>query len=88
MARLDRLGSAREAAQLASVIGREFETPLLQRVSGWPEETVRLTLSQLEAADLIFQENTASNDVWMFRHALIQDAAYESIMRRRRRRPA
>ncbi|MDG1209579.1 MAG: adenylate/guanylate cyclase domain-containing protein [Paracoccaceae bacterium] len=85
MARLDRLGSAREAAQLASVIGREFETPLLQRVSGWPEETVRLTLSQLEAADLIFQENTASNDVWMFRHALIQDAAYESIMRRKRR---
>ncbi len=85
MARLDRLGSAREAAQLAAVIGREFETKLLQQISGWPEETVRLTLSQLEAADLIVQDITLPKDAWMFRHALIQDAAYESILRRRRR---
>lgn len=85
MARLDRLGSAREAAQLAAVIGREFETRLLQQVSGWPEETVRLTLSQLEAADLIVQDDGASRDAWQFRHALIQDAAYASILRRRRR---
>lgn len=85
MARLDRLGSAREAAQLASVIGREFEATLLQQISGWPEETVRLTLSQLEAADLIVQDSALSKDGWMFRHALIQDAAYESILRRRRR---
>ena len=85
MARLDRLGSAREAAQLAAVIGRDFETSLLQAISGWPEDTVRLTLSQLEAADLIVQETAGSDDVWMFRHALIQDAAYESILRRRRR---
>lgn len=85
MARLDRLGSAREAAQLASVIGREFEATLLQQISGWPEETVRLTLSQLEAADLIVQDSALSKDVWTFRHALIQDAAYDSILRRRRR---
>ncbi len=85
MARLDRLGSAREAAQLASVIGREFDVTLLRRISGWPEDTVRLTLSQLEAADLIVQENSLQKDTWMFRHALIQDAAYESILRRRRR---
>lgn len=85
MARLDRLGSAREAAQLASVIGREFDATLLQQISGWPEDTVRLTLSQLEAADLIIQENPLQKDVWMFGHALIQDAAYASILRRRRR---
>lgn len=85
MARLDRLGSAREAAQLASVIGREFEASLLQQISGWPEETVRLTLSQLETADLIEKDGAAAKDGWMFRHALIQDAAYESILRRRKR---
>ncbi len=85
MARLDRLGSAREAAQLASVIGREFQATLLQQISGWPEETVRLTLSQLEAADLILTDSATSDEAWMFRHALIQDAAYESILRRKRR---
>lgn len=84
MARLDRLGSAREAAQLAAVIGREFDATLLRQISGWPEDTVRLTLSQLEAADLIVQENAPRKDAWVFRHALIQDAAYESILRRRR----
>ncbi|MEM7269539.1 MAG: hypothetical protein AAF401_09820, partial [Pseudomonadota bacterium] len=85
MARLDRLGSAREAAQFASVIGRDFDVHMLKTISGWPENVVRKTIEQLADSDLITQEGLlGGGDNWTFRHALIHDAAYDSVLRRRR----
>ncbi|MEO0999468.1 MAG: AAA family ATPase [Pseudomonadota bacterium] len=82
MARLDRLKSAKEVAQIASVIGREFTLPLLAAVTGRTEAQLRGQIEALAAADLVHP--SPGLGAWHFKHALLQDAAYDSILRRRR----
>jgi TOMM system kinase/cyclase fusion protein len=82
MARLDRLGRAKETAQLASAIGREFELPLLTAVSGLEQAQVQEDLERLVAADLVQHKRRLRNPTWLFRHALIRDTAYESMLKK------
>ncbi|WP_437959774.1 TOMM system kinase/cyclase fusion protein [Sorangium sp. So ce119] len=85
MARLDRLGRAKETAQVAAVLGREFSEEVLGAVSPLGEEAVREDLERLIAADLLHTRHRARSVVYMFRHALLRDAAYESLPRRTRK---
>ena len=81
-ARLDRLGEAREAAQIGAVLGRAFSRALIAAVSGLPEATLDRALHRLTEADLLFVEDAAST--YRFKHALIQDAAYDSLLKSQR----
>ena len=85
MARLDRLGEAREVAQIASVIGRQFTFALLDAVvpSGAPE--LEAALVKLVATGIVFPEGRSSERSFGFKHALVRDAAYESLLLGRRR---
>ncbi|MBV8399394.1 MAG: AAA family ATPase, partial [Acetobacteraceae bacterium] len=86
LARLDRLGGdVRHIAQIAAVIGREFDTELLCAVVGKPKERLAPALSQLVTAQIALPAGTADGGMYMFRHALIQDAAYQSLLMSRRR---
>jgi len=85
MARLDRLGDARGIAQRASVIGREFAVDLLAAVMAVPAQTLASGLRTLEDADIVRRVAGAERETYEFRHALIQQAANESLLRRRRR---
>lgn len=84
MARLDRHRTQKEVAQIASCIGREFGLDLLDRIAGMPGETLRLALSQLQDAELVFEQGTSRDRQYVFKHALLRDAAYESLLKRRR----
>jgi class 3 adenylate cyclase len=84
-ARLDRLGSAKEIAQLASVIGREFSYDLLRAVSPVSDEELRSGLARLANAELIYARGLPPQANYRFKHALIQDAAYEALLKSRRR---
>jgi class 3 adenylate cyclase/tetratricopeptide (TPR) repeat protein len=84
LARLDALGEARPVAQVAAVIGREFAVPLLARVLELDEPTVAEAVEALVAAGLV-HETAASGATHSFRHALVRDAAYHSLLRARRR---
>ncbi len=86
MARLDGLGPAKHTAQLAAVLGRTFPFALLQAVSPAPEETLRQELSQLVDAELLLQGGLPSQRHYQFKHAFIQDIAYQSLLRRTRQR--
>ncbi len=77
MARLDRLGTAKEVAQLAAVIGREVPLDLLRRVSALAPADLQAAIDQLVNAGIFFTHRTAL----LFKHALIQDAAYQSLLR-------
>lgn len=81
MARLDRLGGAREIAQLASVIGREFSYQLLAGVAPLDEQDLQRELTTLVDADLLHQRGFFPRARFQFRHALVQDAAYDSLLR-------
>ena len=81
MARIDRLGADKAVAQLASVIGRKFGFDLLQQVSGRSGELLKQSLSRLLELDLIDSSNGATHPAFAFKHALIQDAAYGSLLR-------
>jgi predicted ATPase len=81
MARLDRLPQAREIAQLGAVLGREFAYELLQAVASLDEATLQAGLAQLVAAELLYQRGRPPRARYMFKHALIQDAAYASLLR-------
>ena len=83
-ARLDRLGSAREAAQIGAVLGRRFSYALLQSVAGLDERALRSSLEQLAEADILFVEGDGAQATYRFKHALIQDAAYDSLLKSRR----
>jgi class 3 adenylate cyclase/tetratricopeptide (TPR) repeat protein len=85
MARLDRLQPLKEVAQTAACIGREFSFALLARVCRMDEPALRASLAQLEKAELIFQRGPAHEPRYAFKHALVRDAAYESLLRERRR---
>ena len=85
MARLDRLAGVKDVAQMGSVIGREFSFQLFQSVFALPGERLSGSLRALVAADLIVEHGRPPNAVYSFRHALVQDAAYSSLLRDRRR---
>ena len=82
MARLDRAGPAKELAQTGAVIGRSFDRTLLSAVSDFTTEELENALSVLICADLIHREG---QEVYSFKHALVQDAAYRSLLRDQRR---
>jgi hypothetical protein len=85
MARLDRLGPAKELAQIGAVIGREFTHALLAAVVSEPEADLLSTLERLTAAGLLLQQGVPPNATYLFKHALIQDAAYGTLLRGPRR---
>src|SRR5262249_29702736 len=84
LARLDRLGAAKSLAQLGATLGREFPYALLQAVAPWDEETVRQELQQLVGAELLYQRGLPPQATYIFKHALIQEAAYQSLLKRTR----
>ena len=85
LARLDRLGPAKEIAQMAATIGRDFDVELLRGASGWPEGAVRRELSHLIESGLIVERSGAGND-YAFTHSLLQQAAHQTMLRDRRER--
>jgi predicted ATPase len=85
MARLDRLGPAKEVAQIGAVIGREFSHALLAAVVRKPEADLASALDRLIAAGLLFRQGLSRYATYMFKHALVQDAAYGTLLRERRR---
>jgi hypothetical protein len=85
MARLDRLGSAKEVAQVGSAIGREFSHALLAAVARKPDVELQSALDRLIAAGLLFRHGMPPHATYLFKHALVQDAAYGTLLRERRR---
>jgi class 3 adenylate cyclase/tetratricopeptide (TPR) repeat protein len=84
MARLDRLPSIREVAQLGSILGREFAYEMLQAIASIEEKTLETGLDQLVGAELLYQRGRRPRARYMFKHALVQDAAYHSLLKRTR----
>jgi class 3 adenylate cyclase/predicted ATPase len=84
MARLDRFASVKEIAQVAAVIGREFSYQLLAAVVDIPVAQLDKALAQLVASELAFQHGTLPEATYTFKHALLQDAAYQSLLRSKR----
>ena len=85
MARLDRLGSAKQVAQIGSAIGREFSHALLGAVANMSEAELASALDRLVAAGLFFRQGVPPHATYLFKHALVQDAAYTTILREPRR---
>jgi class 3 adenylate cyclase/predicted ATPase len=85
MARLDRLGAAKEIAQIGGAIGREFSHALLAAVVRKPEAELRSAIGSLLAAGLLFQQGEPPHAIYLFKHALVQDAAYGTLLRQPRR---
>jgi class 3 adenylate cyclase/tetratricopeptide (TPR) repeat protein len=85
MARLDRLGEAREIAQIAAVIGRQFTLSLLGAVASRSVDELETTLAKLVAAGIVFPDERDLERSFSFKHALVRDAAYESLLLARRR---
>jgi len=84
MARLDQLAPVKEVAQTGACIGREFSYELLAGVSPMPEAELTSALDQLTAAELVYRRGTPPDATYSFKHALVQDAAYASLLRSRR----
>jgi class 3 adenylate cyclase/predicted ATPase len=85
MARLDRLGAAREVAQIGAAIGREFSHALLGAVIPKPEADLGSALERLIDAGLLFRQGVPPHATYLFKHALVQDAAYGTLLREPRR---
>jgi class 3 adenylate cyclase/tetratricopeptide (TPR) repeat protein len=85
LARLDRLASVREIAQVGAVIGREFSYQLLDAVVPVHDKALEDALDQLSQAELVFPRGTPPDATYIFKHALVQDAAYGSLLRSTRR---
>jgi predicted ATPase len=84
MARLDRLGDAKEVAQLGATLGRIFPYELLRAVSPWDEERLQHPLTQLVEAELLYQRGAPPHVTYVFKHTLIQETAYQSLLKRKR----
>src|SRR5215813_11345545 len=84
MARLDRLGRAREVAQVGSVIGHGFSYGLLRTLAGMADTALQAALEQLAEADILLVQGLPPDCDYRFKHALIQDAAYENLLKSRR----
>jgi predicted ATPase len=85
MARLDRLGPAKEAAEIGAAIGREFSHELLAAVVRKPAAELDLSLDRLIQAGLLFRKGVPPHATYSFKHALVQDAAYGTLLRQPRR---
>ena len=83
-ARLDRLGPAREVAQIGSVIGRDFSYSLLRAVAGMEDAPLQMALERLTEADILLVQGLPPDSGYRFKHVLIQDAAYENLLKSRR----
>jgi predicted ATPase len=83
-ARLDRLGSAREVAQIGAVIGRDFSYKLLREIAGIGDAPLQAALEKLADADILLVQGLPSASDYRFKHALIQDTAYENLLKSRR----
>jgi predicted ATPase/class 3 adenylate cyclase len=86
MARLDRLGGSKELAQIGAAIGREFSHELLLAVAFRPEARLQMQLERLIRAGLLFRQGVPPDATYLFKHALVQDAAYSLLLREPRRR--
>ena len=84
MARLDRLSAAKEVAQRAAVLGREFGYPLLAAIAGIDEAALRQGLARLVDAEILFARGEPPAATYTFKHALVQETAYESLLKRTR----
>jgi len=84
MARLDRLAPVKEVAQIGAAIGRDFSYTLLRCVAGRDDLTLSAALAQLEEAELLLRRGTPPEACYSFKHALVQEAAYESLLKSRR----
>jgi len=84
MARLDRLAPVREVAQIGAAIGREFSYPLLSAVAQQPDDQLKEALDRLVRSELVFGRGEVPEAVYTFKHALVQDAAYSTLLRGRR----
>jgi predicted ATPase len=84
MARLDRLMTAKVVAQLGATIGRQFSYALLRAISPWDEATLQRELGRLVEAELVYQHGAIPHAIYLFKHALVQNIAYESLLRRTR----
>ena len=81
LARLDRLAPTREVAQIGAALGRSFSHELLSAVAGIPQQRIDDALGQLVTAELIFRRGTPPDAEYSFKHALVQDAAYSTLLR-------
>lgn len=84
MARLDRLNSVKEVAQVGAAIGREFSYSLMRAVVARDETQLQHALAELEGAELVYRRGDLPDAVYSFKHALVRDAAYQSLLKRRR----
>jgi class 3 adenylate cyclase/predicted ATPase len=84
MARLDRLAPVKELAQIGAVIGREFSHELLAAVADRPQDQLESWLDQLVASELVFRRGSPPDAIYSFKHALVKDAAYQSLLKSRR----
>src|SRR5208337_2141149 len=84
-ARLDRLGEARKIAEIGAALGRVFDYSLLRDVADQPEAALQASLERLSEADIVVAKGDSPDSAYRFKHALIRDAAYESLLRSRRR---
>ena len=84
MARLDRQATAKAVSQLGATIGREFSHVLISAIAPLDEETLNEGLRQLVEAELIYQRGLPPDAQYQFKHALIQDTAYQSLLKRTR----
>jgi class 3 adenylate cyclase/predicted ATPase len=80
-ARLDRLSPVKSLAQLAATLGRDFSYALLRAVAPWDEDSLRRGLRQLTEAELLYEQGLPPTSTYRFKHALIQDAAYQSLLK-------
>jgi class 3 adenylate cyclase/predicted ATPase len=85
MARLDQASALKAVAQIGSVIGRQFSYELLAAAADLPENELQAALAQLKRAELVFRRGMPPNATYTFKHALVQEAAYESLLFARRR---
>jgi class 3 adenylate cyclase/tetratricopeptide (TPR) repeat protein len=85
MGRLDRLGPAKEIAQTGAVIGREFRQWQVAELAGVPESAAAQSLTTLMDAGLVFRHQDGASERYIFKHALVQDVAYQSLLQSRRR---
>jgi predicted ATPase len=85
LARLDRLGAAKEVAQIGAAIGREFSHALLFAVAQKQEDDLGSALDRLVRAGLLFRQGVPPHETYLFKHALVQDAAYGTLLRQPRR---
>lgn len=86
LARLDRLGAAKDVAQTAACIGREFTAELLSHVSALAEDQLTAALEELTQAEVIYPVHRHGRASYVFKHALLRDAAYESLLLETRER--